>query len=219
MHEPTSCMWLNRFRIVNTQTWTTETPRRLRENQWNRSAHNVGCISWAAGRSAASFHPCHNAEFSVMLTYNTAYDLPGPSRLQSFSLARISCTSNTEDGSKAHCSGRLITSPVTTHPPVPSARLSPPFALSLQVCSSPTCKTNIHTNKKTHPVHQMMLADTRRFAPSFRLLCARGGGSASRRNRHRYWRRQRRACCLSGDWLLGLLFQRKGEGMQQFSSL
>lgn len=45
-----------------------------------------------------------------MLTYNTAYDLPGPSRLQSLILARLSCDSNTETKAHAHCSGRLMTS-------------------------------------------------------------------------------------------------------------
>lgn len=67
---------------------------------------------------------------------------------------------------------------------------------------------------ETHPKRQKTLAGTRRFAPAFPLLLARGGGGASRRDRRRYWRTQRQACCSSDDWLLELLFRRKGEGMQ-----
>lgn len=60
---------------------------------------------------------CHKAEFSEMLTYNTADDLPGPSRLHTFMHARrLSSTSNTETKaiSVLFLATRLITLPVTS---------------------------------------------------------------------------------------------------------
>lgn len=149
-------------------------------------------ISWPAGRSAASPHPCHNTEFSVMLTYNTAYDLPGPSSLHSFSLARISCTYRDESKSALFRAAHYV---LPSHPIHLSRALASIYAVASSLFVSYVQKNN----QKTHPKHQKMLAGTRRLAPAFRLLLARGGGCASRRDRRRYWRRQRRACCLSGD--------------------
>lgn len=153
-------------------------------------------ISWPAGRRAASPHPCHNAEFSVMLTYNTAYDLPGPSSLHSLSLARIPCTYRDESKSALFRAAHYV---LPSHPIHLSRALASIYAVASSFFVSYVQKNN---QKKTHPKHQKMLAGTRRLAPAFRLLLARGGGCASRRDRRRYWRRQRRACCLSGDWLL-----------------
>lgn len=73
-----------------------------------------------------------------MLTYNTADDLPGPSRLHTFMHARrLSSTSNTETKaiSALFRATQLITFPRHIHLSQ-ALELSSPFALSLQVCSS-----------------------------------------------------------------------------------
>lgn len=71
---------------------------------------------------------CQNAEFSVMLTYNTADDLPGPSRLQPFMRARLSSTSTIETKaiSALFRAAQLITFPRHIHLSR-ALGLSPPF--------------------------------------------------------------------------------------------
>lgn len=155
------------------------------------SHHRMRAICCGPLDSALPPLLCHKAEFSVMLTYNTAYDLPGPSRLQLLMHSRFSCASNRDKSNKRIVPGGSAHYVLPSHPPVPSARLTPPFALSLQVCSSSVCKKNSPKTPEDVDWHE--------------ALCSGFSASACARWR---WREPSGSAPLLADAASGMLLKR-----------